>query len=106
MVVGVVAAERAPHLPCCVWLAVCGRELCGCAGTGRLTVCSSDSSSGTHTDVHVCARWHDALVCMCMRKSSHRRHMWGHPPQMSPLSPGSPGSMWEGLNAAGLWTED
>lgn len=101
-----VVARTAPHLLCCVWLAVCDRELCEYVCTGHLIVCSSGNSSGTRKGVLVCAQWRGALVCMYMRKSFHRLHMLGHLPQSSPLGPGNPGSRQEGLNAAVLWMEE
>lgn len=80
----VVVARTAPHLPCCVWLAVFGHGLCVCVGTGLLIVCSSGNSSGTRKGALVCAQWRGALACMYMRKSFYRLHMWGHLPQSSP----------------------
>lgn len=102
----VVVAGCAPHLPCCVWPAGCGRELYECVDTGRLTVCSSGSSSGTRRGALLCARWRAVLACTCMRKSFHRRRTSGHPLQSSPWCPGIPESRQERPNAAGLWMEE
>lgn len=99
-------AGCAPHLPCCVWPAACGHELCECVDTSRLTVCSSGSSSGIRRDALLCAQWRGVLACTCMRKSFHRHRTSGHPPQSSPWCPGSPGNKQECLNAAGLWMEE
>lgn len=101
-----VGVARAPRRPCCVLPAVCGRELCECVDTGHPIVCSSGNSSDTGKGALACAQWRGALVCTYTRKSFHRLHMLGRPPQSFPWGPGSPESRREGLNAAEMWIEE